>query len=312
MDVISLDEFVGRYVRAVKRLERYGVRAGGPTRLGAYRRQLEAMLEAESAGVEAHQGSVDTLNLMLETSDVIAIASLPDDCLSEPTLRSKLRSIAGGPVSIIPGAQDPARDAAFEYSMAAMLDQNGHFGGFSSHGGDLTIGDQRAPLECKRVTSIASLEHRLRDGRRKLDRLHEGGQPPGIIAVDLSSAIFSELSVLAGDDGSSLAMQADARLTQRLYRFFGEEHPTLIDALRSDATVGIIIRYLGVGAAGGLENVRTQMSLHLIELHDSESEHNRMFTMLADLVHPAPIVRGTFLDIEEAVALYPLPEKFLS
>src|SRR5690606_20840387 len=112
-----------------------------------------------------------------------------EDAHLDADVLEKLRRISGGPDTMAPDRADPARDYAFEFHTAAVLQRQGEFGGFSQQNGDLTISTDRYPAECKRVSSLNSARNRLRDGRDKLSELVLEGSPPGVIAIDLTRPI---------------------------------------------------------------------------------------------------------------------------
>lgn len=304
MELITLSEYIGIYADALARLKSLGVKLKRPGRLDAYLALLERMADAEQRGDESHQGSAQALNLFLETSDIIAIATLEARWLSRPELVARLRSIARGPTFLSADRFDPGRDAAFEFSLAARLQANGEFGGFSEKDGDLTVGDARWPLECKRISSMRALEKRLREARKQLESLYAAGEPPGVIAIDLSSAINSSLGEIEGINDDDIRAHTEARMTNQIFNFW-RGRSDLRESLRTDAVLGVLARYVAVGTSGSPENVRTQTSLQLLELHAEGTEQHSKFLEVAELVNSAPLVQGTLGDVARARALYP-------
>jgi len=133
-----------------------------------------------------HRQRPELFNALIEASEIIEIAQIDEAHLAAADVLDKLRRIPGGPDTMAPERPDPARDYAFEFHTAAVLQRQGEFGGFSRQDGDLTVAVERYPAECKRVSSLNSLRNRLRDGKDKLSRLVLDGSPPGVMVVDLT------------------------------------------------------------------------------------------------------------------------------
>lgn len=169
--LVPLSELLQQYDAALEWLQRHGVRTNG-TRLAAYRRIIARTEQDEARGGFDHQQRPALLNAVIEASEMIDIAQIDEEHLTVADVLGKLRIVSGGPEAMAPDGADQARDYAFEFHTAAVLQRQDEFGGFSLHGGDLTVGVEHHPAECKRVSSLNSLRNRLRGGRDKLARLH--------------------------------------------------------------------------------------------------------------------------------------------
>src|SRR5690606_12829080 len=134
-------------------LSGHGVRTHG-TRLAAYRRSMARAEQDEAHGRFDHQQRPELLNALIEASEIIEIAQIDEAHLAAADVLDKLRRISGGPDTMAPERADPARDYAFEFHTAAVLQRQGEFGGFSRQDGDLTVAAERYPAECKRVSSL--------------------------------------------------------------------------------------------------------------------------------------------------------------
>jgi hypothetical protein len=178
-----------------------------------------------------------------------------------------------------PDGFDHARDLSFEFSMAAVLHREGMFGGFSQAGGDVTFGEHRLPVECKRVSSLASLENRLRRGRKKLDELVRAGEFSGVVAVDLTRPIRTAQSFISAESDDSLAEIADMQLTAYIHKYV--MRPDWLKALNSGAVLGLIFRYLAAGTSGAVSNVRRAVVWQICSLHDDDSEANQQLMQIA-------------------------------
>ena len=215
--LITLSEFLRQYGVALEWLHHYGVRTHG-TRLAAYRRIIARAEEDEARGRIDHQQRPELLNSLMEASEIIEIAQIDEVHLGVADVPNKLMRISGGPETMAPEGFDPARDYAFEFHTAVVLQRQEAFGGFSLHGGDLTIGPKRYPAECKRVSSLNSLRNRLRGGKDKLNQLMGDGGPPGVIVVDLTRPIKMAHGQIVAVSDEQFTQEAEQRLIVCVFR----------------------------------------------------------------------------------------------
>lgn len=288
--LLPLADFRQQYENALQTLASYGVKVSG-TRLARYRTILRTAETQEACRIESHQGDLTFLNALVESAEVIKIAELDGQWFTADEVVRKLGKISHGPEVMAPEGFDHGRDCAFEFSTAAVLQTQGRFGGFSELGGDLTISAERSPAECKRISSLRCLEKRLREGRQQLDELVLAGSPPGVIAIDLTRPMRLALGPIVAADNDQLIEESQQRLAAYLERHvLREKHHK---ALAASSTLGILVRYVAVGIAGDLANVRTSTIWQACSLHPDTSEENRIFENLAVGFGPGPLRSGT-------------------
>lgn len=303
MELLTIIEFLQRYEDALNFLHAQGVRIGG-TRLARYRKVLSKAYERELRGLFDHQTEIGLPNALVEAADIIEIASISSDWLAGDEIRKKLQEISGGNEVMSPIGQDPSRDYAFEFTTAAVLQIQGRFSGFSKHGGDVTIDPNQYPVECKRLSSLHRAEARLREGKRKLERLRFAGQPPGLIAIDLTRPILIAQGSIEASDESKLRLEADQRLVAYLAKHVMTE--SIIEALQSPATLGIVARYSALGFVKERANIRRAVIWQACSLHADKSAEDLLFRELAQGFGYGKLENGTVDDIREAMKRVPL------
>ena len=292
-----LSDFLQEYDAALQWLNRHGVRTEG-TRLAAYRRIIARAEAEEARGRFEHQEQPEMINAIVEASEIVEIAQIDDAHLAGDDVLDKLRKISGGPAEMAPDGADPARDYAFEFHTAAVLEQQSQFGGFSPLGGDLTVGEDQFPTECKRVSSLNSLRNRLRGGRDKLRELRDAGSPPGVIAIDLTRPVKSAHGpILAVDDGEFMR-EAEQRLIAYLAGHVMTEQN--IDTLASESVLGVIARCRSAGVSGERSNVRRSVVWQACSIHADDSAEDEIFRRIAGAFGPGELRDGTREEIVDA------------
>lgn len=297
--LITLSEFLRQYDVALEWLHRYGVRSHG-TRLAAYRRIIARAAEDEARGKVDHQQRPELLNSLIEASEIIEIAQIDEAHLGVTSVPNKLRRISGGPETMAPEGFDPARDYAFEFHTAVVLQREEEFGGFSLQDGDLTVGPKRYPAECKRVSSLNSLRNRLRGGKDKLNKLLEGGSQPGVIVVDLTRPIRMAHGQIVAVSDVKFTHQAEQRLIAYLASHVMTEQN--IETLTCPSVLGVIARCLSAGIAGDQANIRRSVSWQACSIHADGSAEDELFRGIARAFGPGELREGTREEIVDATA----------
>ena len=199
-----------------------------------------------------------------------------------------------------PDGADQARDYAFEFHTAAVLQRQDEFGGFSLHGGDLTVGVERHPAECKRVSSLNSLRNRLQGGRDKLARLIDVGNPPGVIAVDLTRPVRMAHGQIVATGDEQFVHEAGQRLIAYLAsHVMTEGH---IESLRCPPVLGVIARCLSAGIVGEDANIRRSVVWQACSIHADGSAEDTLFRRVARGFGPGELREGSLDEIIDATA----------
>lgn len=297
--LIPLSEFLRQYDVALEWMNNHGVRTKS-TRFAAYRRIMARAEQEELHGRFDHQHRPELLNALVEASELIDIAQIKDAYLAPADVSDKLRRISGGPDTMAPERADPARDYAFEFHTAAVLQLQGEFGGFSRQDGDLTVAKEGYPAECKRVSSLNSLRARLRDGKEKLNRLTQVGSPPGIIAIDLTRPIRMAHGPIVAASDDQFMQQAE----QRLIAYLPEHVMTAqnMASLVCPAVLGVIAKCVSVGTVGEEANIRRSVVWQACSLHADISTEDALFRRIAHAFGPGELREGTREEIIDATA----------
>lgn len=296
--LIPLSEFLQKYDIALEWLRSRGVRTHG-TRLASYRRVMARAESNEARGRFEHQHGPELLNALIEASEVIEIAQIDEAHLAAADVLGKLRQISGGPDTMAPERADPARDYAFEFHTAAVLQRQGEFGGFSRQDGDLTVAAERYPAECKRLSSLNSLRSRLRDGKDKLRRLMHDGSSPGVIVMDLSRPVrMAHGPILAASDDQFL-QEADRRLIAYLSEHVMTEQN--VNSVACPAVLGLIVRCLFAGTVGEEANIRRSVVWQACSVHADGSAEDALFRRIAHAFGPGELREGTRDEIVDAI-----------
>jgi hypothetical protein len=295
----SLPDVLKRYETALAWLRANDVRTNG-TRLAAYRTTMERAV-AEEARERREQSRVPELrNAVIEASEIIEIAQIDAVHLAEADVQQKLRHISSGPVVMAPGHRDPARDYALEFHTAAVLQRHGEFGGFSREDGDLMVTAEGYPAECKRVSSLESLRSRLRDGKAKLTQLAQGGNPPGVIVLDLTRPVTMAHGPIIGDTDDTFLQEAERRLTAYLKVHLMTWRN--VEMLATPPVLGVVSRCLSGGSVGDDANVRRSVVWQACSLHADGSGEDALFRRVARAFGAGELREGTRAEIDDAVA----------
>jgi hypothetical protein len=297
--LISLAEFLSQYDAALRWLNSHGVRTQG-TRLAVYRRNIARAEHDEARGRFDHKQRPELLNALIEASEIIEIAQIDEAHLAGGDVLEKLSRISGGPPTMAPEGSDSARDYAFEFHTAAVLQQQGEFGGFSRQDGDLTVATECYPAECKRVSSLDSLRNRLRDGRDKLSRLARDGSPPGVITLDLTRPVRMVHGPIVAASDEQFMEEAE----RRLIAYLPEHVMTVrnIGSLACPPVLGVIVRCLSAGTVGEDANIRRSIVWHACSVHSDESAENSLFRRVARGFGSGELREGTRDELVDAIA----------
>ena len=295
----SLPEVLERYEDSLAWLRGNDVRTNG-TRLAAYRVTMERAV-AEEARERRDRSRVHELrNALIEASEIIEIAQIDAVHLAVADVQRKLRQISSGPVVMAPEPRDPARDYAFEFHTAAVLQRHGEFGGFSRDDGDLTVTAEGYPAECKRVSSLDSLRSRLRDGKAKLTQLAQGGSPPGVIVLDLTRPVRMAHGPIIADTDDAFLQEAERRLTAYLKVHLMTERN--VEMLAISPVLGVVSRCLSGGSVGDEANVRRSVVWQGCSLHADGSDDDALFRRVVRAFGTGELMEGTRAEIDDAVA----------
>jgi hypothetical protein len=240
------------------------------------------------------------LNALIEASEIIEIAQIDEAHLAIDYVPNKLKRISGGPETMAPEKADPARDYAFEFHTAAMLQRQSEFGGFSRHDGDLTVTAERYPVECKRVSSLDSVRNRLRDGKGKLQRLMRDENPAGVIAIDLTRPVRMAHGPIVAPSEEILVQEADRRLVAYLSEHVMTEKN--IASLACPVVLGVMARCLSVGTVGEEANIRRSVVWQGCSVHADGSAEDELFRRIASAFGPGELREGTLDEIVDAMA----------
>ncbi|NYZ62009.1 hypothetical protein [Luteimonas deserti] len=299
MPIISFKQVLNEYNAALTLLSGYGLRVKS-TRLADYRRVITRAMSDENEGRDFSSRRPEIVNALNEAAEIAEIAKLNPAHLRDREVVRKLKLISGGrPVMAAEGA-DQARDYSLEFTTAVALQQENSFGGFSTHGGDLTIGEAKNPAECKRISSLSSLPKRLRDVREQLIALGEAGNPPGLIVLDLTRPIRIEQGMIKADSDDDFGKQAE----QRLLAYLDNHVMTLSNvlALIHPNVLGIVARCISTGIAGDATNIRQAVIWQACTIHEDGSTEDMLFRNLARGFGPGELREGSKEDIDEASA----------
>lgn len=296
--LVSLPELLQQYDIALAWLSAHGVRVKA-TRLAAYRKIIARAEHNEALGRDDHQQRAELLNAIIEASEIIEITELEEQHLQAGDVLHKLKQICSGPETMAPERADPARDYAFEFHTAAVLQRQGKFGGFSNRNGDLTVTEERYPAECKRVSSLDSLRTRLRKGKDKLGQLMLDGGLPGVIAIDITRPIRIAHGPIKAESVEQFAQIAEQRLVAYLPEHVMTERN--IDSLSDPSVLGVMVRCLSAGIVDNVTNIRRSVVWQACSLHAENSQEDALFHRVARAFGPGELRQGTGDEIAIAV-----------
>lgn len=281
---IALSEFSQRLGEAVQRLSARGVRIGG-TRIARYQKIILKAVVDEERGKSDHQERPEFANAVVEASELIDISTLPDEVLSQEHVSSKLRWISKGPEAMAPEGSDPGRDYAFEFSTAARAEANSRLNGFHVSG-DLVIAPSVA-LECKRISSVAQLNRRVKEARDQIADRHNQGESAGIIAVDVTRPLRVLHGLVDAAHAEALVEEAERQLTAFMAQHFLRE--VELERISTPAVLGVLVRYLAAGYAGERAQLRRSTVWQAVSLHAEDSHLNHDFYAASEFLGPEPM-----------------------
>lgn len=301
VQLYPLTVFRDQYTQALAWLRARGVRINN-TRLSRYLATMSEAITSEAAGSEVHQQSDEFAATLVEASEIIQISSLdPAFFEGRDDVLTNLRRIIAGPEVVGDDGDDFGRNYAFEFFTAAVLHERNAFGGFANGDLDLLLRDGNHPVECKRISSLRRLEQRIREARDQLNTYVDEGGPPGFIAIDLSRPIrLAQGAIVAADDDDFMHT---ADLHARAYIKSHVVAPLILPAATGHGVLGLAVRYIAYGTAGGRGNVRRSVVWNLCHIYDDESEETQLLGRLTGPLGRGPLQYITAEEIEEAAAL---------
>ncbi len=290
----GLKDLLLRYCDSLAWYAALGGRVEG-TRLAAYRAIIDRAVNAEAIGDERHQADPAFVNSLVEATDLIDIASLDQAAFATPHAMTKLHKLSSGPVGMRPTGHDPARDYAFEFASAHMLQRHGAFGGFGA-AGDVLQTPGPYPWECKRLGSLQQIESRCRIARKQLELTSAQGALPGIVAIDLSRPLRDRHGLLLAADEDALMAETQRVLTAYIRRYVIPA--TLRVLLGRSAVLGVFVRFASVGRAGGVESIRRSTTWQIVMVHPPGTPNDLAFRQVS--LSTGEIVDGDMAELDAA------------
>ena len=170
---------------------------GSGSRLQHYVQILREYSNVDSKDIARRGATRLVSDVMLETADLIEIATLPIDYLKNQKVLERLKCALEGRLlrrHHLPRQTDQAREATFELCTAAYLQRSKILGPPPTDSADVTLqlGDALIPVECKRPTSLRGLKDNLRSAKKQIRRRAGAsgrGASFGFVVVDLSRAL---------------------------------------------------------------------------------------------------------------------------
>lgn len=297
----SLPAFRDDYVRALEWLRAMEVRVTN-NRLAHYLDTINSAIEREGRGDESHQQNADFAATLVEAFDITQIAMLERAAFDgRKDVLTKLRQLSrGADLPPSKSTDDPARNYAFEFSTGGTLTDRNAFGGFGESTGDVLLKDDLHPVECKRISSLDRVGDRLADGRKQLELGVAAGGKPGIIAIDVSRPIRMGQGPINAIDDDQFEAIASAQISAYIYEHVGKHLELRVEC---DSVLGVLVRFVAVGTAGGLGHVRTIVDWSLLYVHPDEAPNSKLFLRLAEPFGRGPIRQITPEDIATAMAM---------
>lgn len=302
--LLTFTEFLEQYRQALEWLRNKGVRVDG-TRLATYLALIEEAKQTEAQGHQAERHPDALMNALIEAAEIIDIADLDPVHLEDAEAAAKLREISSGLEFMGQQGHDQARDNAFEFSTATVLQQQDAFGGFSTTGGDLTIAPDLDPAECKRISSFLSLRNRLRGARDQLRRQIANGSPAGLIVIDVTRPVTNTHGYIHARDVEGFALLAEQRLSAHVRAFVMT--PENIRTMEHVEVLGLIARCRSAGTSGAYTNIRRSVIWQACSIHPDGSAQDARFRELAKHFGPGDLREGTLQDLMSASARVRIP-----
>ena len=215
-----------------------------PTRLGDYRRSIDALTQTKDRSTVFRQQLPEINNALYEAVELVevyqALAGKYDEAIAR-----HLTQVASGPAAY--AAENPstssnrARNIGFELSVMAYLaraDLPLHF----TSAADVCCSFENRILvfECKRPQSLEATDRRIKDGLDQLRKRVNSFQKVrhrGLVGLDLTKAVNPDFEVFVTQDegsiGRSMTEQVD-RFVARYKR--ARENP------KCNQTIGVLLR----------------------------------------------------------------------
>lgn len=302
--LLTFTEFLEDYKHALEWLHVQQVRVSG-TRLSVYLALIEAAQQAETQGHKEERQTPALMNALIEAAEIIDIAKLDSDHLQNADAVAKLLTISDGSEFMGQNGFDRARDNAFEFSTAAVLQQQDAFGGFSTSGGDLTIAPDLDPAECKRISSFRSLRNRLKGARDQLRRQVAQGNPAGVIVIDVTRPVTHAHGYIKAKDDDAFILLAEQRLSA--YLRANVMTPENIRTIEHPEVLGMIVRCRSAGTSAVPTNIRRSVVWQACSIHPDGSANDTRFRELARNFGPGDLREGTQQDLMRASARVQVP-----
>lgn len=142
-------------------------------------------------------------------------------------------------------------------------------------------------MECKRVASSKKLAKNVYKANKQLVQRKKVRGTAGLIAMDVSRVINPTLEPLRANSVDQLIERAGAQLHELL-----EEHVGQIQKKenRSNATLGVLVRYVEGGYARTNADVRRYSEWSIAQLHDDVEPEACLFRDIAERLGNEPII----------------------
>ena len=203
-ETATFEQALQDYRAALERLEAFGLRVSGSSRLRSYERRLAAL--PTDPGIPIPLVLADQLLFDLREIDEVILIVGSFDGMPTPEERHRLSVMVGGHENPDRDGSGQARDAQFELFLRAALKRGG---------GEVILGSPdllsvlekgQVPMEAKRPTSQARLDDRLRGAVHQLER--HGS--PGLVALSLDHVIRPRGGYLGIRSADELGPAVDA------------------------------------------------------------------------------------------------------
>ncbi len=211
---VQVDEYndfaslLKRYSAALTRLEDLGVRISAASRLRAYERRLQQVLDDPRPAVEgelvfALAFDLREIDEIIEVVDFLPVA--PD-----PHVLRLLRQLQGGGDNPDREEATSAREAQYELYLGTVLRRGGIT---TTHGAPDLVANWAQRLhyiEAKRPSSALRVDDRLRSAVHQVRRLPR----PGVIALSLDQVIRPPDTILSAPQLSSVAPEVERQVSR--------------------------------------------------------------------------------------------------
>lgn len=239
----SYDDVAARLQAAVDWLESLGI-AHEPTRLGEYRRAIDALTQAKDRSTILRQQLPAINNAIYEAFELIdvhgALAGKYDDDIVR-----HLKQVAGGPATYSDenpaSSSNRARNIAFELAVMAYLAKAGLLLYFTTAADVTCVFENRTLLfECKRPQSLDVVDRRVKDGleqlKKRINTLQKATRR-GLVALELTKAINPKFEVFVTQSEDEIGRS----MTEQVDRFIARYKPSWENP-RCNQTIGVLVR----------------------------------------------------------------------